>query len=494
MHNAASILLVLVAVGCHASGLECLISDFVPDPAHATAGIQAAVNRCSSTPSGGTVIFDVSNINYSTGSIFITGSNIHVNIPSETVRLLAGIYKEDYPGPQKYWYVLNFNECHNCSLSGAGIIDGRARDYITGYLFDRAVLRNFKDKSCFNPWECRPRMLGIVNSTDVAVSGSIQIVDPIYWTVHVIGSKKVQLQGLKIQGQWQVFNNDGIDIDSSEDVDIVGCHIDTADDALCIKTTLRNTPMARLSVKNCKLRSRAAAIKIGSESVSDLSDMVFENIDVYNSHRGLAIQLRDKGNVSNVLFKNISASLHHEELAWWGASEILYVTAEPRFKGRKVGYVRNITFQDITAESENGVFIDGGRLPKEAVVSSYSSLPKSTARSLPVKTQGVQTTNVVKDPHVIGVRISNVDLLLRNATSFQGGYQDYRPSQERGVQFSGGTAAVWVEGARNILLEDVNVRYVPPKRSDWTEVIHIDEDSVENLEFEGCSFGQRPSD
>jgi len=459
----------------------CLISDYVSDPTNATAGIQAAVDSCSSTSDGGTVMFDVPKTNYSTGSIQISGSNIHIQL-SDTVGLLAGINREDYPGPQPFWYLLNFNDCHNCSLSGAGTIDGQARRYITGYKFDRAVVTDFKDPSCFNPWECRPRMLGIVNCTEVVVSGGISILDPIYWTVHVIGSKKVSLRDLTILGDWQVFNNDGIDIDSSEDVDIVGCHIDTADDAVCIKTTLRDTPASRIRVQDCRLRSRACAIKIGSESVADMNDMVFENIEIYNTHRGLGIQLRDQGDVSNVLYKNISATLQHDDYSWWGVSEALYVTAEPRFKGREVGFVSNITFEDLRFKSENGIFIDGGNLPSPAL-SIFNMLEetRATAVELPV------------EPHVVGVQITNLDLILRNKTSFEGGYQDYRPSEARDVQRSGGTAALWIEGAQNIGLEDVVIKYAAPKREDWTEVVHI-EDSVDDVEMKGCYFGGIPFD
>jgi hypothetical protein len=426
----------------------CLISDYVSDPTNATAGIQAAVDSCSSSEDGGTVIFDVPNTNYSTGSIQISGSNIHIHV-SGTVSLLAGIYREDYPGPQPYWYLLNFKDCHGCSLRGNGIIDGQARRYITGYLFDRAILRDFKDPSCFNPWECRPRMLGIVNSTEIVVSGSIKIVDPIYWTVHIIGSKKVSVKDLTILGDWQVFNNDGIDVDSSEDVDIVGCHIDTADDAVCIKTTLRDTPTSRVRVRDCTLRSRAAAIKIGSESVSDLNDMIFENIEIYNTHRGLGIQLRDQGDVSNIVFKNISASLQHEEYSWWGASEVVYVTAEPRFKGRKVGFVRNVTFEDIKVKSENGIFIDGGNLPS----------PSSSVKNLLLQET---TKETAIEPHVVGIKITHLDLIL---------------------------LLLWIEGAENILLRDVVVKYAGgPKREEWTEVVHI-EDSVDGVEMKGCYFG-----
>lgn len=113
---------------------------------------------------------------------------------------------------------------------------------MTDQVFDRKNVRNFRDPSCFNQWECRPRMIGVVNCTDVTISGNLVILDPIYWTVHVIASKRVKIEDLVIRGDYEIFNTDGIDIDSSSEVEITGCDIDVADDAVCVKTTVPGVP------------------------------------------------------------------------------------------------------------------------------------------------------------------------------------------------------------------------------------------------------------
>lgn len=92
--------------------------------------------------------------NYTTGSIHIRGEGVHVHIPAG-VNILAGIDRSDYPGPQSAWYLLHFHNCTGCGASGGGAIDGRARLYVTGVRRDRKDVVNFKDPSCFNPWECR---------------------------------------------------------------------------------------------------------------------------------------------------------------------------------------------------------------------------------------------------------------------------------------------------------------------------------------------------
>lgn len=44
-----------------------------------------------------------------------------------------------------------------------------------------------------------------------------------------------------------------------------------------------DAPLQRLQVSNCTLKSKSAAIKIGSESRSNMSGMVFEDIEVWQA-------------------------------------------------------------------------------------------------------------------------------------------------------------------------------------------------------------------
>jgi len=300
-------------------------------------------------------------------------------------------------------------------------------------------------------------MIGVIGSTGITLSG-LTLLDPIYWTLHVKGSLNVTITNITIRGDWEIFNNDGIDIDSSSDVTVSECDIDTADDALCIKTTLAGVPVRNVYASRCRLRSRAAAVKLGSESVADMQDLLFEDLEVWKSHRGLAIQLRDAGNVRNVTFRRASLDLQHDQLAWWGASEVIYVTAVPRLRTTAVGSVVNVSFSDIDAASENGVMISGA--PGQSV-------------------------------H--GVTVERLHLRLRRATTLPGGMQDYRPSEQMGVQESGVTAALWVEHATDVALADVAVEYGAPRRPEWKEQTHVDKESTRDVTMQNCTFANESS-
>ena len=104
--------------------------------------------------------------------------------------LLPPLQREDYGATQADWYLLRFDHCDRCSLSGSGTIDGRAWKWIRGAAgggelpsggagaaevgvagdAPRAA-RNWQDASCADPQLCRPRLLGVLDSGDVTISG-----------------------------------------------------------------------------------------------------------------------------------------------------------------------------------------------------------------------------------------------------------------------------------------------------------------------------------
>lgn len=79
-----------------------------------------------------------------------------------------------------------------------------------------------------------------------------------------------------------------------------------------------------------------------------------------DAHRGLAIQLRDWGQVSNVTFANVTVSTRRYGGRWWGAGEPIYVTAVPRWPNRPVGHVNNVSFVNVTAVTAGGTVLLSG--------------------------------------------------------------------------------------------------------------------------------------
>lgn len=112
-------------------------------------------------------------------------------------------------------------------------------------------------------------------------------------SLHIVRCESITIHDVSIYGDFNTPNNDGIDIEDSNNTVITRCHIDTGDDAICPKTY--TGPLYNLTVTNCWIRTKSSAIKLGSASWFDFKGLVFDNITIADSHRGLGFQIRDGG-------------------------------------------------------------------------------------------------------------------------------------------------------------------------------------------------------
>ena len=112
-------------------------------------------------------------------------------------------------------------------------------------------------------------------------------------SLHLVRCDNTVIRNVSIFGDFKSPNNDGIDITDSNNTVITDCHIDTGDDALCPKSS--TGPVYNLTATNCWIRTKSCAIKFGSASYFNFNKLVFNNITIVDSHRGLGMQIRDGG-------------------------------------------------------------------------------------------------------------------------------------------------------------------------------------------------------
>lgn len=142
----------------------------------------------------------------------------------------------------------------------------------------------------------------------------------------------------------------------------MACHIESADDCIVFKTTEKNAylgPCENIVVSNCTLTSTSAAIKFGTESVSDFRNITVTNCVISRTNRGISLMLRDGGNIENVTFANLHINTRMFSDQWWGEAEAICVTAVDRKQGNRAGHIRNVHFENINCSGENGIFLHG---------------------------------------------------------------------------------------------------------------------------------------
>ena len=347
------------------------VGDGITDDAQA---IQRTINRCSQE-GGGRVLLP-RNHTFLAGPIELK-SNVELYLeatatlkanPDESIYKLSAFGENRGEGMLWLWA----NHAKNISIAGKGTIHGNGIAFMGAELSDSYELKPLKDQT-FDP---RPHVLTLTDVKNLTIR-DVTIKEGAYWTVHLIGCDEAVIDGINLLNNLKIRNGDGIDLDHSKHVRIANCHITSGDDCICLKNRREFEQYGSchdITVTNCVMSSRSCAIKIGSENMDSIYNVVFDNCIITGSNRGLGIQNRDEGTVTYIVFSNIQLDCRLWSDVWWGKAEPIYVTSYPRANGNhkdanwrfpkgqiegKCGEVSRIYFNNITATSENGCFVGG---------------------------------------------------------------------------------------------------------------------------------------
>ena len=398
--------------------------------------LQAAIDKCS-REGGGRVLL-------SRGHEYLCGplelkSNVELYLdptavlranPDESIYQLSAFRENRGEGMLWIWA----NDADNIAITGRGTIHGNGIRFMGAELDDSYELKPLADPT-FDP---RPHVLTFYGCRNLTIR-DVTIREGAYWTVHLVGCDGAVIDGIQLLNNLKIRNGDGIDLDHSRNVRIANCHITSGDDCICLKNRREFEeygPCRDIVVTNCTMSSRSCAIKIGSENMDSITNVLFDNCIITGSNRGLGIQNRDEGTVSNITFSNIHMDLCLWSDVWWGKAEPIYVTSYPRANGNhkdanwrfpkgqiegRCGEVSRIRFYNITATSENGCFIGGDTKDK-----------------------------------VNNITLNNVSLTMRKQTQYAGGQYDKRPCRGEGF-VTGPVHGVYVEQASDVRVEGLHV-------------------------------------
>ena len=270
---------------------------------------------------------------------------------ADGAELLASTREEDYAADRA---LLTAHEAAGLRITGAGRIDGRSREFMARY--DPAG-------EWWVPAAFRPRLAVFTGCRDLAVVGITFLHAP-NWTLHLVGCEGVLVDAVTIRNELDVPNCDGIDPDHCRKVEIRNCDIICGDDAIVVKATRPHAAYggsSNIHVHDCLIETRSSGVKIGTETTSDIEEVCFERCDIRSSGRGCTIQLRDKGSVRNVVFRDIKFTACYHADPWWGRGEAVSFTAIPRTPEAKLGRIRGVRVENVTGRAENSVRIRGCR-------------------------------------------------------------------------------------------------------------------------------------
>lgn len=340
--------------------------------------------------------------------------------------LLISTNHSDYAGDG----VITASNAANLKITGGGEIVGQSLSYMTSY-------------EATNEWwlfkEWRPKMFVLTGCTNLIVR-DITFSDAPYWGLHMLGCENVLVDNVTVNNRLDVPNDDGIDPDHCRSVEIKNCHVTCGDDAIVVKSTRQTNDFgdcANIHVHDCIIRTQDAGLKIGTETVGNIHDILFERCKILSSSRGLCIQLRDESEISNVTFRDIKFVSRYHSDPWWGRGEAISFTAIPRNAATKLGKLHDVTVENISGRAENSIRVEG------------------TAAS-----------------HIANVTFKNVAVKFSRWTKYPGGVYDNRPTKVLVPLEPHAFEGFSFRYADDLLLQNCSLRWPPYQVNNG---IHADE-------------------
>jgi len=365
---------------------------------------------------------------YLTGPLELAGGiDFHL---AGNAQLLVSANAEDYP--DKSVGVLHAKGANGLTISGTGSIDGRSPDFMERY---------DAEGEWWVPKAFRPRLVVLEDCEDLRIR-DLTLRQAPSWTLHLVGCRGVLVDHVTIRNQMNVPNCDGIDPDHCQDVEIRNCHIVCGDDAIVLKTT-RDFPhygaTRNIVVRDCVLETQDSGLKIGTETTQDIHDVLFERCEIVNGCRGLCIQLRDEGDIFNVVFRDIQFTSRYFSAPWWGRGEAISFTAIPRNAQTRLGRIHDIRVENVRGRAENSIRIDGHAFG-----------------------------------HVSDVTLDRVDVTFDRWTRYPGGVFDNRPTTVAEPIEKHSTPGISIRRAERVTLNDCTVRWGSDRPGNYSYALHAE--------------------
>jgi polygalacturonase len=158
--------------------------------------------------------------------------------------------------------------------------------------------------------ELRPSFVHFMDCTNVLVEG-IHFAGSSMWTIHLLYTENAVVRNVIIK-TYPGVHTDGIVMDSSRNVRISDCYIDTGDDGIVLKSGKDadgrrvNRPTENVSIANCTVHHAHGAVTLGSEISGGIRNVVADNITCDGTEIGVRIKSRRGrgGVVEDVRFNN----------------------------------------------------------------------------------------------------------------------------------------------------------------------------------------------
>uniref|UniRef100_A0A0D9X3K2 Pectate lyase superfamily protein domain-containing protein n=1 Tax=Leersia perrieri TaxID=77586 RepID=A0A0D9X3K2_9ORYZ len=159
----------------------------------------------------------------------------------------------------------------------------------------------------------RGHLIELVNSTNIMIS-DITLRNSPFWTVHPVYCRNVVIRNLTVLAPLNAPNTDGIDPDSSSEVCIEDCYIESGDDLVAVKSGWDQygvsvaMPSSNIIIQRISgTTPTCSGVGFGSEMSGGISNVIVRDLHVWNSAQAVRIKsdVGRGGYITNITIENV---------------------------------------------------------------------------------------------------------------------------------------------------------------------------------------------
>lgn len=313
----AGLVLAVVALVCTASGAVYNVKDFGAIGDGRTldsAAISRAISMCSSSASSADCIVFFPSGTFLSGTLNLTS---HMTIQLDPKATILGSPNPDdyalvpalpsYPITShntnpRYAALLAGHSVRDVLIKGGGTIDGQGKIW-----WDLQKDHQLK--------HARPCLVEVLFSESISIE-DVTLKNSGFYALHPVYSNNLVFSRVTIDNPIGSPNTDGLDPDSSTNVLIKDCVINSGDDHISVKSgqaqvgTQFGRPSANITITGCKF-GVGAGLTIGSETAGGIYNVTFRDSSISASQNLVRLKscTFNGGVVSDIRFENIQAKV-----------------------------------------------------------------------------------------------------------------------------------------------------------------------------------------
>jgi len=345
----------------------------------------AAIDECSKNGGGRVVV--------PKGNFIINGpvhlkSNVELHLMEGAVMTFGSNPSDYLPVVKTSWegtIIYNYSpfiyayQASNVAITGKGIIDGQGHVIWEGW---KAIQSEDQLKSRKMNWSdipiedrvfgdghfLRPHLIQLFDCKNILIQ-DVKIEDSPFWCLHLLKSENVTVSGISFDAQNK--NNDGIDLEYSQNVLIENVEFDNADDNIAIKAG-RDFEGRKLGwttktivVRNCQLKG-LHGIVVGSEMSAGVEN-VFVDSCIASGYLKRGIYLKTNPDRGGFI-----RNLHFNHMLFDEVEDCFFITSFYHSEGKGfASQVSDVHIANVSCNRDNGTAIVIQGYPKLKVCDIY---------------------------------------------------------------------------------------------------------------------------